>query len=658
MRKEFLIGIVVSVASLSWSASPEWQWSQEVAVGQKGLAKVKLPLETLSNAQASLGDLRLMAPNGEETAFFIDQPLAQAARRMYLELPIQKMENGKTILKGRVPTVFKESGFDTIALHTATPDFLKPVTLEASQDDKTWTVLFRNYPLFTQAGQSMSNAIVFPKGGWPFLRLTLDDSTTPPIRVQGISLMAEAKPLANLEAMPAAIQETSSDAHQTNVRLTLPADHLTLDSLVFQTSESTFRRSVTVSAKLFANGTFQEQVLGQGFIYRVSMGAKRAENLSILLSRQIPGREVVIHIENGDSRPLVLTGVTVKAVPAFLVFDAPQAGAYTLWVGNPTATPRNYDVAEMRNPLASAPAQTVVLKGLVKNTAYQSPEPLPQVSNEGIDIDVAPWKYRKPVTLTQNGIQRLELDLETLAHNNGRLAALRLVRKGKQLPYVIDQSGVMRDFKPQLESQTGLAGKSQWRIRLPYAGVPLSALRFTVQEPLFQRTMELYEEIQDERGEKLNQPLGQATWVRMNGETKEGFLVTLNRAPSTDQVFMETSNGDNAPIHLISVQGYYPTQSLVFKASADPGLFLYYGQNETAAPQYDLNLIANELINALPSQATLGAETVLKVQPWWEVPLPDNKLRHVFWMVMAAIVLALLIVIAKLLPEEKQAPSK
>ncbi|HVO32919.1 MAG TPA: hypothetical protein VMU17_03330, partial [Elusimicrobiota bacterium] len=69
-------------------------------------------------------------------------------------------------------------------------------------------------------------------------------------------------------------------------------------------------------------------------------------------------------------------------------------------------------------------------------------------------------------------------------------------------------------------------------------------------------------------------------------------------------------------------------------------------------PQYDLNLVFAELQAAMPSDAPLGAEEVLRVQPWYEIPLPEGKVRSIYWITMIVVVIGLLAVIAKLLPAE------
>jgi hypothetical protein len=640
---------------LSWPLRavtlPEWPYSQDLQVSQKGLTKAKLPMETLSKAQPSLADLRLMDPSGQEVSYYIEQSLIEPARQMSLDHMTMTMSKGKTVITGMIPPAISAQGLSSIFLISPTDDFLKPITLEVSQDRSHWIAYAKGYPIFKQPGQPMSTRLELPKLVQPYLRLTLDDTATPPIRVQGIELTAASRTLPTLDRVQAQILEANSDNHETVVQLLLPADNLTLDSIRLETPDTTFRRRVTVSVKTFSAGEFHDVVLAQGFIYRIALDQKGAEGLAIPLGRQIPGRQLILHIENGDSRPLTLSKVTADVVPAYLVFDAPAAGTYSVWVGNLVAAPKNYDVSSLQDKMVTASFTTAAFGTILTNSAYHAPEPLPEVQEEGTSIDISPWHFRKTVELTSPGIQRLELDLEAIAHNSGRLAALRLVRRGKQIPYIVDDSGVSRQFQPSLESQPPEGKRSRWLLTLPYKGILLSQLQFVVDDPLFQRNAQLSQDVVNEQGETAHQLIGQALWTRTHGEQTEGFTILVETTIQSDKLYLEMDNGDNPPIHISNVQAFYQAPRILFKASPGAPLYLYYGQDDAAAPQYDLNLIAGEILAAPPLEAQLGPEEVLKVRPWWEAPVPSGGAKWLFWIVMGLVVAGLLAIIAKLLPE-------
>ncbi|HVO32885.1 MAG TPA: DUF3999 family protein, partial [Elusimicrobiota bacterium] len=584
MRNRYRIaGLVVFATCLrGWTVTaavaPEWKYSQTIHVSAAGLNRAKLPLDTVSAAKPSLADLRLIDPQGREVSYIVDRPASAEAREMLLASTAMTAVKGKTVITGRVPVAMEGTDIRAIHLYSPTDDFLKPLTIAVSKDGRQWTTLLRQYPIFKQPGQDTSTAVELPAAAWTFLRIALDDSGTPPIRVQGVSLVGGARAISGLDGLTASIVDVNSDAHRTDVQIELPADHLWIDSIELRAAETTFRRPVTVLTKEFTDGEFRETLLGHGLIYRVALGGAAVEQLSVPLNRQT-GRRLILRIENGDSRPLDIQNVRAEAIPQSLVFDALMPGDYALWFGDPAASAPAYDVAAMSDVLSKKSAAVPVMAPAAPNPAFRPVEPLPQVPDEGGDIDVTLWKYRKKVNLLGSGIQRLEIDLETLAHNQAHPAALRLVRDGKQIPYVVDTTGVNRSFNPALQLQPAKGHLSRWTVKMPYPATPVQQLRFTVSDPFFQRTISASEEITDDRGETVRQMLGQAAWTRLKGENKEGFIIDLNRTPVTDAIELETDDGDNAPIHLVGVQGYYQAPRLLFKASpSSKPLYLYYGQ--------------------------------------------------------------------------------
>jgi hypothetical protein len=353
-----------------------------------------------------------------------------------------------------------------------------------------------------------------------------------------------------------------------------------------------------------------------------------------------------------------------------MIFDAPSAGVYQLSAGNPKAPSRNYDVAALRGSLPQGRYQTAMLGAGQPNPAYQPPQITDSGEEEGSDINTDPWHFRKTVSMIGQGggdganLWRVELDLEAIAHNGGRLEALRLVRNDRQLPYVNDYAGVERSFTPGMQAQPAPAKqKSQWLISLPHTGIPITRLHFTVPEALFQRNILLYEVYEEVNREEMSPEtpqgkpmriLASSTWTRIRADAPASFELVLQQMPQTNRLILETENGDNAPIHPAKVEAYYRAPRLLFRSKPNKApLYLYYGQPDVSAPQYDLNLIAADLLSTPPQEAQLGKEDALKATPWWEPPVPVGNKKHLFWGIMFMVVVALLVVIAKLLPEEE-----
>jgi hypothetical protein len=173
---------------------------------------------------------------------------------------------------------------------------------------------------------------------------------------------------------------------------------------------------------------------------------------------------------------------------------------------------------------------------------------------------------------------------------------------------------------------------------------------------LFDRSLSLYEELADERGDKYRHGLGGGSWEQMPERKSKEFSLTLDSAPQSDTLFLETENGDNPPIALEKFAAFYPATRLLFKAKPDDELFLYYGNPRVAPPRYDLSLVANQLLAADKKVASLSSEQQLKKSSWRENEAP-GKGGIVFWGILAVVVVVLLIIISRLLPKSQAPPT-
>jgi len=125
----------------------------------------------------------------------------------------------------------------------------------------------------------------------------------------------------------------------------------------------------------------------------------------------------------------------------------------------------------------------------------------------------------------------------------------------------------------------------------------------------------------------------------------------VSTRPLTDTLVLETDNGDNPPITLANIQLFYPVTRVLFKAPPVPSTYLYYGNRDSAFPQYDLDLIAPRLLAEEKSAASLAAEEPLKKSSGSELFQVSGTKNIVFWVALSMVVLVLLVVIARLLPK-------
>ena len=253
--------------------------------------------------------------------------------------------------------------------------------------------------------------------------------------------------------------------------------------------------------------------------------------------------------------------------------------------------------------------------------------------------------------LAAAGVHQLELDLDVLARAQPGFADLRLVREGRQIPYFLERPALSRSL--ELSASPASDPKrprfSRWQIKLPQSGLPLTRVTLASPTPLFQRQLRLFETITDERGNSYERNLASADWSRTPGN-QNTLIIPLGLAPATDTLILETDNGDNPALALGRVNATHAVSRLLFKSEHAP-LALYYGHPQSAAPRYDLALVANQILAAEKQVATLGAEEKARPDGWGKTLLGGGKGGVLFWSVLAIVVIALLAIVAKLLPK-------
>lgn len=626
-----------------------WAHQQEVRVPEPGVVRLSLPASTLDAANPSRSDLRLVDPSGQEIPFSLEVRRPAAAEPMRPRAFTSRLAGDRTVL---VISAGTNLPLDFLELASASPRFLKSALLETSPDGESWTVLDRDLPVFRQWG---AQQLRLPLGGRPapFVRITLDDARSQPVVFSGAALLASAGPQPAEEDVGSRIVRPEEFEGETLLSLELEGRHLPLSRLSFATDGTLFTRRITIKEREVRDERTTERLLGEGTIYRLRVpGVEPRESLSVRLDCTPASRQLLVHVHHGDSPPLPFSEVNLHRREVALLFDASTAGTFTLLSGNPQAAAPRYDVAAFTRDLRAAPARLAAVGPLVANPAYQPPVPLANVPLTGAPLDPAPWPLRKPVSVQQDGVQQLELDLEVLSRARADYGDLRLLSGGNQVPYLLEATGLTRPLElvPIPEPDPKRPGWSRWKIILPRDRLPLRRLTFISPTPLFQRGVRLIERLPSDRTGTYESFLGRATWSRRPGDDTSGHACTLDHAPQGDTLYLETDNGDNPPITLSHATAAYPAVRLVFKARNGEQISLLYGRGDLAAPRYDLSLVAAELLGASRAVAQLGAEEggdgSLAAKA-----LAGFRGGPLFWGALALVVIVLLVVIARLLPK-------
>ena len=644
----FALAVLHNTGTRAAPLPAEWQHEQRFELPGTGLLKLSLPMATLDAARPGLEDLRLHDDAGHEVPYLIDRPKPT-------DKVIQEAKSFQVSVNAATTFIILETGLaqplDGVVLESPASSFIKAVRIDGSPDGQTWQTLAQGQPIFRQPGGARQLHLAVPAGTWPWLRLTVDDQRSQPIPFTGARVHAAAVEPVPAEAVPVTMIGRDENPGETRVTVSLGAANLDIATIKVETSEPLFTRQVTLAVPQIEEGTIREQTLGHGVIYRVAVeGQPLASNLTLPLERLVHSRDILLLIENKDSPPLPITIVRAERRPVYLVFLARAAGTYHLLSGNTLCAAPKYDLAALDTNLKSVAPSALQFSPLADNPNYRSTQVLPGIQQGATAIDVSAWKFRKDVKFTRAGAQRVELDLELLSHAQPGFSDLRLVSAGKQLPYILQPTSVSRSLTPTVTTAIDKKDPNltRWIIKLPLSRLPVTRLACTAQTPLFQRSVTLYEEPYDDRGQKYRRTLGSASWVRTPDLTNRHFLLTLESPPAGDTLVLETHNGDNPPITLEKFQLFYPATRILFKAQPEDELLLYYGNPKAASPRYDLSLVSGHLLTADLAEATLSAEHQLKTT-WGEGHRPGQG-GFLFWGILALVVVVLLVIISRLLP--------
>jgi uncharacterized protein DUF3999 len=632
----------------------EWRNTQTLEVPAKGLVRVNVPAPTLNAAQPGLEDLRIIDSSGTQVPYLIERLLPDSESTTRPTEFRSTVENGATQLNLKTGTGAPIIG---VSLETPSTQFMKAADVEGSNDRKIWTKLAGGESLFQLPNGATKLRVSLPEGAWQFLRITIDDLGSPPIPFTGAQLH-KARTTAPTESVAVTIKSRDESPGTTRLALDLGAANLTLGSLRIESNEPVFTRAVTLAVPEVSDDGIRERNVTDAVIYRVNVKGKDESHLEISLESQIQTRELLVLIRNEDSPPISIDAVRADRRLVRLTFFANQPGQYSLLSGNNQSVAPRYDLSALSGKLKSVAAIEVVPSALGPNPNYKPPEALGAVTLSGAKVDVANWKFRKLLPLTQNGVQQVEVDPELLARSQPDQRDIRVVRGDHQLPFIFERTSLSRQINltAAAANDPKKPALSRWSVKLPQPGVPISRLVCTTSSPLFHRQMRLWEEVTDERGDKFASELGSGTWAQTPNSPNRDLVIKLNARPRSDTLFIETDNGDNPAIELRDFRGFYPVTRVVVKATPDPAqpVWLYYSNPDSIAPRYDLTLVAGELLKAERSPVTAGPEENLSPKSSVVGRTLTGSTLYVFWGALALVVIVLLAVMSRFLPKQQQ----
>ena len=659
-----LVALTIIACGMA-SAAPDpdrsaWQWEQGVVLPASGMVRLDLPPPTLDASRPDLADLRLVSPAGVETPYLIEMPQAASAREQRaaeFKAALVEPEPGTdaaTVLECATGTT---EAIQAITLESPAREFIKSITIEGSRDGAAWQPLVSREVIFRQAAGAERLRIPLSAGVWQRLRISVSDVRSTPVAFTGVNLtLTDSAPPVSV-AHTVILQSAAETPGSTRLTLDLAAANLYLADLKLDISDPVFSRNYSLAyLSKSADGQSVLTPVSKGFLFRV-LGdhGSTAEQLNIAVRQRIPAQQIVLTLSNGDSPPLHVTGASARRYPTTLAWHAAEPGNWRLLTGNPKAAIPRYDLAPLRGELSKAGGQQLSPGPLLAKADFQVPPALPGVDPSGATIDLTKWTRRRAVHGAAAGVVRIELDPPAIANSHTQLNDLRLVQDGRQIPYLIDNNK-MRTLNAAIAEcpDPKRPGVSRWQVTVPLGNLPVSELMADSPSALFTRAFKATAERKDEFGNAWLETLATSTWTKSAtpDASASRFALAFGGARLPAEFWLETDNGDNPPIKVENIRLLYAAPLLVAKLISAAPLFLYYGNPQATAPIYDLRLVRNELLAADRQATTLAAEEVLK--PEAAKPWANTAGSPWLWAALALVVVALLAIVARLLPKPQR----
>ncbi len=389
-----LVGCLL-VSSPCWAVN-RLQFTKPIVLPElpgEELFAVPLDSDVYQITRTGFPDIRIRTAMGDEVGFLIRRATIKKSRTVKEvwaaeDLALQPQENDGLEITFRVDIKKHPDQPQGIRLISPLKRFEHRVRIETSVDRKNWQPLAEelifDYSQFMNVRNTSVELPTPSAEGQAFYRITIDQVTQKqqsqllelsrhmqgeeetgrteretinrqPFRIDRIELWRDTLrkdvvrdqqiefPVEIRQAAQDEAQE-ASQAKQTVLYLMSRREPLTTLSLVTPTRNFSRRGRVEIRQESSSGPAWRS--IGSGTLSRIEFRSLKKESLRLSFSEQRE-TEYRIVIENGDSRPLVVSGVLAQGNRYEVVFLAKPATEYHLAYGSPRLASPNFDVAAL-----------------------------------------------------------------------------------------------------------------------------------------------------------------------------------------------------------------------------------------------------------------------------------------------------------------------
>jgi hypothetical protein len=680
----------VAVASLSAqqpATPPPFRFERPIVTGGAGPKRLAIDVPLLAGAAPfrtairqdqgagatsvavgdGLRDLRLYDANGTEIGYLLlNTPPAAPVYTSAVTLPVAPVDTDSVKTSGFEADLGEPMIVDRFRIEGVERPFLKRVRLEGSGDRQRWTLLVGEGTLFDLPDEQLQQIeLRFTPGSYRYLRLTWDDrnsarvTRTPEVSAGRVPAVHPPPPLTT----PLTFERRASEPGRSRFRVRLPGGRLPIVALDLDAGGGHILREARVFQAQLSGGQLAPVLLGNTMLRRVVRGDVAAAALRIPIAPPTEA-QLDLEIDDGDNPALEPRGVTaIFAELPWIYLEAPAA-SLTARYGNSTLTAPRYDIEATRDQvriesMADASWGEARPRTAEENAAA-APPPLPTV---GASLDTSLFRYVRPVLAGNAGLVAIALDAPLVAHSAGpsrQFADLRVVDAGdRQIPYLVEQMPEPLSLDLTVEKATppktlgpARSGRSVYRVNYPVEGLPPSRLVLTTDARVFTRNVSVGQEREPDRRRRRDpwfDAMASARWVHAD-QDKPAMPLTLSLAPIQGTALtIVVDEGDNTPLPITTARVLLPSYRIRLFREGGANLRVAYGRTDLARPQYDLALLAPQVLGTPAADASLEPEHSASPSATTTATILSPR---VFWAALAITVVVLLGLIARLLQKE------
>ncbi|HJZ71998.1 MAG TPA: DUF3999 family protein [Vicinamibacterales bacterium] len=613
------------------------------------------------NASDGLRDLRFYDAGGAEVGYvLVAVPTPEPVFKPATIRPIAPVETDTVKTSGFEADLGEPLLIDRVDVEGLSAPFLKRVTLEGSGDRSRWTVLVADGTLFDLPDERLRHTMLrFAPGTFRYLRLTWDDRHSARI-VQTPTAAAGTLPTAPPPPLTAAMsfERRPSEPGRSRFRINLPAGHLPIAALELDAGGGHILREARVFEQQLTAAQLAPRLLGRATLRRVVRDDVTASALQLPIDPPTEA-QLDLEVDDEDNPPLDLRGVTaVFAELPWIYLEAP-AGGLTARYGNSTLAAPHYDLEAERSQIRIEAIADASWGEPRARSEDENARPAPPLPTFGASLDLGLFTYVRAVPAGEAGLIALPLDVQVLAHSAGvgrRFSDLRVVDDAdRQIPYLLEQLAEPLSVDVALEHVASApatlpavrSGRSVYRLTYPAEDLPPARLVMTTPARVFDRRVTLGE--QRDRDARRRDPwfqmLGTAAW-RHSDQDRPARPLTIDLAPPRSRdLFVLVDEGDNTPLPIESARLLLPSYRIRLYRGTGTALRVAYGRRDLPPPQYDLALLAPQVLGASAREVRLDSEHAVAAAAQASALVS----ARFFWIALALAVVVLVGFIVRLL---------